>query len=263
MRGWSCEALIASGRTRSRRDAARYGAGSAPNAVRLLDRSHSTHRGRGVLSLREVAAQLQLHVRQLTDAGCVFGKPNFTTKRLSVAPPNRDLGQSHSSLGVVGDLDRRRSDRHLQFWSRFTARTGFADQARCTVRPAMACRGVVTVALCKIALPGSRLRLMLPATFRRTQQAVSSSDPFLRPANSARKQAGAVAQQAGGDRALNSSKLRRGGGSSITGGSSGRGIGASGVVRTSTVGWPRPMPWFPAICSPTRRPAMSRRRSSG
>ena len=155
MRGWSCEALIASGRTRSRRDAARYGAGSAPNAVRLLDRSHSTHRGRGVLSLREVAAQLQLHVRQLTDAGCVFGKPNFTTKRLSVAPPNRDLGQSHSSLGVVGDLDRRRSDRHLQFWSRFTARTGFADQARCTVRPAMACRGVVTVALCKIALPGS------------------------------------------------------------------------------------------------------------
>src|ERR1700730_4989247 len=155
MRGWSCEALIASGRTRSRRDAARYGAESAPNAVRLLDRSHSTHRGRGVLSLREVAGQLQLHVRQLTDAGCVFGKPNFTTKRLSVAPPNRDLGQSHSSLGVVGNLDGRRSDRHLQFRSRFTARTVSQIRPVALFCPAMACRGVVTVALCKIALPGS------------------------------------------------------------------------------------------------------------
>jgi hypothetical protein len=74
--------------------AARYGVEMrVPNAVALLDRSHSTYRRRVVLSLCEVAAQLQLHARQLTDAGCVFGKPDFTMKRLSVAPPNRDLGQ--------------------------------------------------------------------------------------------------------------------------------------------------------------------------
>jgi transposase-like protein len=67
-------------------------------ALVLFDRGHGTHRRPVVLSLRDFAAQLQLRAGQLTDAICVSGKPYFPTKRLSVAPPNRDLGQSCSSL---------------------------------------------------------------------------------------------------------------------------------------------------------------------
>ena len=45
----------------------------APNAVVLSDSSHGTHWCRIVISLRGVAAQLQLHARQLTDPAWVFG----------------------------------------------------------------------------------------------------------------------------------------------------------------------------------------------
>ena len=48
--------------------AARYGAKMLPNAVVLFYCCHSTHRGPVVVALRRVAAQLQLHPRQLADA---------------------------------------------------------------------------------------------------------------------------------------------------------------------------------------------------
>ena len=88
----------------------------------LFDRRQSTRRPLVVISLRDVAAQLQHPPRQLADTGCVFGKAEFTAKFLSIAPPNRHRGQSGSSLCIVGDLDRRRSDRHLQFRCRSVAR---------------------------------------------------------------------------------------------------------------------------------------------
>ena len=88
----------------------------------LFDRRQSTRRPLVVISLRDVAAQLQHPPRQLADTGCVFGKAEFTAKFLSIAPPNRHRGQSGSSLCIVGDLDRRRSDRHLQFRGRSVAR---------------------------------------------------------------------------------------------------------------------------------------------
>ena len=110
--------------------AARYDAKMLPNPVLLFDRCHSTHRSTVVITLRRVAAQLQLHARQLADVAWVFvsrtsplnGFPLLhRTVTLANRVPRSELSGILTSGGVIVTSN---------FGAAFVARTGFTDQAR-------------------------------------------------------------------------------------------------------------------------------------